>query len=32
VLRKGLYVECIAFTSGGEDISSDLAALFYALD
>ncbi|MEN6419719.1 MAG: hypothetical protein ABFC73_12450 [Clostridiaceae bacterium] len=32
VLRKGLYVECIAFTSGGEDTSSDLAALFYALD
>ena len=32
VLRKGVYVGCVAFSCGGEDFSSDLEALFYALD
>jgi hypothetical protein len=32
VLRKGVYVGCVAVTCGGEDFSEDLAALFYALD
>ena len=31
-LRKGLYVGTVTLSSGGEDTTSDLAALFYALD
>ena len=32
VLRKGVYIGCVAFSCGGEDVTKDLAALFYALD
>ena len=32
VLRKGIYVGCVAFSCGGEDFSDDLVTLFYALD
>ena len=32
VLRKGIYVGCVAFSCGGEDFADDLITLFYALD
>lgn len=32
VLRSGVYVGAVALSCGGEDVTSDLAALFYALD
>lgn len=32
VLRKGVYVGAVALSCGGEDITSDLASLFYALE
>lgn len=31
-LRKGVYVGAVALSCGGEDITGDLAALFYALE
>ncbi len=32
VLRKGIYVGCIAFSCGGGDFADELVPLFYALD
>jgi len=32
VLRKGIYVGCVAFSCGGGDFTDELVPLFYALD